>query len=86
MAAHQVISAVKENAEGTGCTTVITIHQPGEVLFKMATSLALVSAGTMAYIGPVGDAVKHIATASGIPISPRQSSAEYLIKMVSQAD
>lgn len=57
---------------------VMSIHQPGELVFEMCDRLLLLSGGKQVYFGPPADAQGHF-QALGLEVPPRTSLAEFLL-------
>lgn len=81
-AAFQVMKSLHGIATGPRRTTlIVTIHQPAEQLFRLASQLMLLSNGFVAYSGPSNGAVSFFESL-GHPVPEMTSSSEYILDLV----
>lgn len=62
-------------------TLIVTIHQPAEQLFRLASRLMILSGGSVAYCGPSVGAVPFFVSL-GHPVPEMTSSSEYILDLV----
>ena len=78
--AGEVIANLRNLRDQTGCTFVISIHQPSPTVFAAFDRLVVLNYGRVAYFGPGGpDAPLAFFAKQGFPYQPGYNVAEYLI-------
>ena len=78
--AADVMEAIKAVVSGSGCTLLITIHQPSPQVYGLFDTLLLLFAGRLAYFGPAGDAPTAALEAQGFPFGRGISVPEFLLE------
>lgn len=79
--AFKVVSLVKHIAQQTGCTVVLSIHQPRSNIFAMFDNLLLLAHGKAVYSGPASGAVAHLER-HGYQCPEHFNPADFLIDTV----
>ena len=78
--ACEVIANLRNLRDQTGCTFLITIHQPSPNVFAAFDRLVVLNYGRVAYFGPGGpDAPLAFFAKQGFEYQPGYNAAEYLI-------
>ena len=77
--ANEVINNLTNLRDETGCTFVVSIHQPSPSVFQCFDKLILLNYGTVAYFGPGRSSPLDFFAQQGFPYRPGYNTAEYLI-------
>lgn len=79
--ALEVVQSLARLSAGSGCTVVVTIHQPSLAAFSLFDGLVLLAAGKLAYCGPAAAAPAYFA-GLGAPTPPGEHVVEHILTAV----
>ncbi|MCK5876204.1 MAG: ATP-binding cassette domain-containing protein [Candidatus Marithrix sp.] len=80
--ADKIVRLLQKLTQLDDLTTIATIHQPSQDTFERFDNLLLMNyGGTVAYYGPISQAVSHFESTTGI-INTNRNPAEYLLEIL----
>lgn len=81
--AFNVMTELRRIVSTTSMAMIMTVHQPGELVFEMADNLLLISEGNTCYFGPAKQAASYF-TSLGFQKPPRTSDIEWMLDLINR--
>ncbi|TRM62061.1 ABC-2 type transporter-domain-containing protein [Schizophyllum amplum] len=83
--ALEFVQALRIATDVSRMSTVVALYQAGESLYRLFDKVAVINEGRLAYYGPADQARTYFNDMGYTPITPRQTTADFLVSVTDPA-
>ncbi|KAL1743665.1 ABC-2 type transporter-domain-containing protein [Schizophyllum fasciatum] len=82
---NMIRGALRIATDVSRMTTVVALYQAGESLYRLFDKVAVINEGRLAYFGPADQARAYFTDMGYVPVTPRQTTADFLVSVTDPA-
>ncbi|KAI4517501.1 ABC-2 type transporter-domain-containing protein [Schizophyllum commune] len=82
---NMIRGALRIATDVSRMSTVVALYQAGESLYRLFDKVAVINEGRLAYFGPADQARAYFTDMGYVPVTPRQTTADFLVSVTDPA-